>query len=183
MTFWNAFLSKRNLLFCSYFTEVCSRSIQQTNKQFKLRFRTEKAPQIVPAFMTRIPQLSQDQMAPIIQTAFWNSKFSISIGISLQFVPNWPVKNKPTLFQMMDGLHTGDKSLSESMMAWFADTYMQTIPSIWYRIAIKIRIFASKHTRLMILFQSGISLVSYDFQPSHDRLILSYITHLIIRMR
>ena len=45
----------------------------------------------------------------------------IWIVISLKFLPKAPIDNKPPFFQMMVWRLTGDKSLSEPMLAYFAD--------------------------------------------------------------
>ena len=52
-------------------------------------------------------------------------KFSILNWISLKFVPKGPIDDKPVLVQIMAWRHTGDKPLSESMLALFIDAYMR----------------------------------------------------------
>ena len=54
-----------------------------------------------------------------------NVKLRIFIQISLKFDPNGPIDNKPALVQVMSWRWTGDKSLSEPMLAEFADAYMR----------------------------------------------------------
>ena len=56
---------------------------------------------------------------------FLNENIWISIKISLMFVPKSPIDNIPALVQIMAWLRPGDKPLSEPMMAYFADAYMQ----------------------------------------------------------
>ena len=51
-------------------------------------------------------------MAAISQTTD-----AISIKISLKFVPKGPISNIPALVQIMAWRRSGDKPLSESMMA------------------------------------------------------------------
>ena len=47
---------------------------------------------------------------------FLNENARISIRISLKFVPKGPIKNCPSLVQMMAWRRPGDKPLSEPMM-------------------------------------------------------------------
>ena len=54
-----------------------------------------------------------------------NEKFCIMIRISLKFVTNGPIDNKPTLVQVLAGRRTGDKPLPEPMINKFIDAYMQ----------------------------------------------------------
>ena len=49
----------------------------------------------------------------------------IPTQISLKFVPKGPINNIPELVQIMAWRRTGDKPLSETMMAWFPDSYMR----------------------------------------------------------
>ena len=49
-------------------------------------------------------------MTLIKTTVFW-------LKFSLEFVPNGPINNKPALVQIMVWHQTGDKPLSEPMMA------------------------------------------------------------------
>ena len=59
-------------------------------------------------------------MAAISQTTFLSASFNenakISIEISLKFVPEGPINNKPALVQIMAWRRPGDKPLSEPMM-------------------------------------------------------------------
>ena len=60
-------------------------------------------------------------MDAIWQTTFFiciflNENASISIKISLKFVPKDPINNIPTLVQIMAWRLSGDKPLSEPMM-------------------------------------------------------------------
>ena len=59
------------------------------------------------------------------QMHFLNENVGITIRISLKFVPNVSIDNKPTLVQIMALRQTGDKPLSEPMMALFSDVYMR----------------------------------------------------------
>ena len=47
---------------------------------------------------------------------FLNENVTISIKISLKFVPNGPINNNPALVQIMAWLRSGDKLLFEAMM-------------------------------------------------------------------
>ena len=59
-------------------------------------------------------------MAAILQKAFSNPIFCIKIvvfQILLKFIPNGSTNDKPALGQVMTWHRTGDKPLSEPMMA------------------------------------------------------------------
>ena len=55
--------------------------------------------------------------AEAIQCIFLNAKCCIVIQISLKYVRNGPLTNKPSLVQIMVWRRPGDKPLSEPMMA------------------------------------------------------------------
>ena len=59
----------------------------------------------------------------IFKCIFLNENVWISNKISLTFVPEVPIYHKPSLIQIMAWRLTGDKPLSESMMAYFTDAY------------------------------------------------------------
>ena len=61
----------------------------------------------------------------IFKCIFYNENLWISIRISLKFVPKVPIDNKPALVQIMAWRQTGDKPLSEPMMAYFTDVFMR----------------------------------------------------------
>ena len=44
----------------------------------------------------------------------------------MKSVPKGPTNNKPALPQIMAWHWTGDKPLSDTMMAWFTDTYIHS---------------------------------------------------------
>ena len=52
----------------------------------------------------------------IFKCIFLNENASITIKMSLRFVPKGPINNIPTLVQMMVRRRPGDKQLSEPMM-------------------------------------------------------------------
>ena len=52
------------------------------------------------------------------------------MNIWLKFVPIRPIDNKPSSVQIMGWRRTGDKPLSESMIALFADAYMRHFASL-----------------------------------------------------
>ena len=60
----------------------------------------------------------------IFKYIFLNENVWISLRISLKFVPEVPIYNKQALVQIMAWRLTGDKPLSEPMMAYFTDAYM-----------------------------------------------------------
>ena len=52
-------------------------------------------------------------------------KFSISIRISLKFVPKGPIYNKSAMVQVMAWCQTGNKPLPKPMLAQFTDARMR----------------------------------------------------------
>ena len=64
----------------------------------------------------------------IFKSIFFYDNY-IQIKISLKFVLNSPIKNN-TLFNSMALCQTGNKSLSEPMVALFTDAYMHHVTSI-----------------------------------------------------
>ena len=54
-----------------------------------------------------------------------NENIRISIEISVNYVANNPVNNKPALVRIMAWRRTGDKPLSETMMVQFFDANMR----------------------------------------------------------
>ena len=75
-----------------------------------------------------ISHWGRDKITGIWQTiflyAFSCMECSISIKISLNFVPKGPVDKIPALFQIMALLRIGDKPLSELMIAYLTQAYM-----------------------------------------------------------
>ena len=51
----------------------------------------------------------------------------ILFQISVTFVANGPINDKPALVQIMAWCQTGDKPLSEPMIALLTDTYLSPI--------------------------------------------------------
>ena len=62
--------------------------------------------------------------ANIFKCIFLNENICILIKISLKFVPRGPFDIKSALVHVMAWHQTGDKPLSEPMMACVADAYM-----------------------------------------------------------
>ena len=62
----------------------------------------------------------------IFKCIFLNKSVFIFIKISLKFVPRGPIDKIPTLVQIMAWRRTGDKPLSEPMMAFVVDAYMHS---------------------------------------------------------
>ena len=74
--------------------------------------------------------ISLVKMAAISQMIFsnvflWNEKFCIFIKISLKFVSKGPIENNPASIQIMAWCLIGNKPLSEPMLTWFTDAYIQ----------------------------------------------------------
>ena len=61
---------------------------------------------------------------------FLNENVWISITISLKFIIGGPINNIPSLVQMMAFRLTGNKTLSEHMMASCSDVYMRDSASM-----------------------------------------------------
>ena len=60
----------------------------------------------------------------IFKCIFLNKNVWISIKISQQFVPEFPIDTKPSLVQIMAWRRPGDKALSEPMLPWVIDAKM-----------------------------------------------------------
>ena len=60
----------------------------------------------------------------IFKRIFLNENCCILMKISFKFVPQGPINNNPALVQIMTWCQSGNKPLSESMMAWFNDASM-----------------------------------------------------------
>ena len=60
----------------------------------------------------------------IFRCIFMNERICILIKISLKFVLKGPINSIPALVQVMARRQTGDKPLSEPMMALVGDAYM-----------------------------------------------------------
>ena len=67
-------------------------------------------------FDTLRPRQNGCHFPDIFKRIFLNKKISISIKISLKFVPKGPINNIPALVKIMAWHHPGDKPLSEPMM-------------------------------------------------------------------
>ena len=81
-------------------------------------------------FTQLLTHLSLDKMTAIltddiVKCIFLNESDKIPIQISLKFIPRSPIDNKPASVQVMAWHRTGDKPLSEPMMAQFTDAYMR----------------------------------------------------------
>ena len=70
-------------------------------------------------------QNARDIPDDIITCIFLNENVSISIKISLKFVPEGPINNIPALGQIMAWRRSGDKPLSDPMMVKFIDACMR----------------------------------------------------------
>ena len=55
----------------------------------------------------------------------WIFNESVSITISLKFVPKGPIDGKSGLVQVMDWRRTGEKPSPESMLTQFPDAYIR----------------------------------------------------------
>ena len=88
-------------------------------------------------WVVTVTHWSRDKMAAIFQVKFSNGFFnensSISIKISLKFVPKTPFNNIPTLVQIMSWHLPGDKPLSEPMMVSLL-THIRVIRTQWVKL-------------------------------------------------
>ena len=66
----------------------------------------------------------------IFKCTFFDEKVGILIKTPLRFAPKVPINNIPALAQIMTWRHSGDKPLSESMVAYFTDVYMRHSASV-----------------------------------------------------
>ena len=69
-------------------------------------------------------------MAAIFKSIFLNEIVSISIIISLKFIPKGPINNIPALVQIMEWHLPSDKPLSDD---YFTDAYMRHSDSMSWR--------------------------------------------------
>ena len=72
------------------------------------------------------PTLADD----IFKCNFVNENVVISIKISLNFIHKGAINNKSSLVHVMAWHRTGDKPLSELMIAQFTDAYMRPSASM-----------------------------------------------------
>ena len=68
----------------------------------------------------------------IFKHIFINENFCILILISLKFVPNGPIENKPALLLVMAWHRIGDKPLPEAMLTQFTDAYICSTSRRWF---------------------------------------------------
>ena len=64
-------------------------------------------------------------LTTISNAFFLNGNVWISIKISLKFIPEGPTNTISALAHIMAWRPTGEKPLSEPVMAYFADAYMR----------------------------------------------------------
>ena len=104
----------------------------------------------------------------IFKCIFLNEKFWISIEISLKFVPKGPINNKPPLVQIMAWCWTGNKTLSEPMMACLLIHICNTQPqwvngmmNIWCLLWTLAEMILY-HAGSVMLFLSSINFICYN---------------------
>ena len=96
-------------------------------------------------------QWGRDKMAAVLsddtfKRIFLNENVKISIKISLKFVSKGPMKNIPTLVQIMAWRRSGDKPLSEPMMVSLLTHICVTRPqcvNAWYALYSSLYILVS----------------------------------------
>ena len=69
------------------------------------------------SFNTLRPRQNGHRFTDTFKRIFLNENVRISIKISLRFVPKGPINNNPALVQIMAWRWSGDKPLSEPLMA------------------------------------------------------------------
>ena len=85
---------------------------------------------VIPVSADGVTHLPLDKMAVILannifKCIFLNENVRIAIHISLTFVPKGSIDNRPALVQIMAWRWTGDKPLSEPMLAQLTYAYMR----------------------------------------------------------
>ena len=78
----------------------------------------------------RVKQNGHHFADDIFKSIFLNENVEFSIKISLKFVPKDPINNIPALVQIMAWGRSGNKPLSEPMMAQFNYAYMCHLASM-----------------------------------------------------
>ena len=103
----------------------------------------------------------RDKMATIsaddIFKCIWmNEKFSISIWISLKFVPKGLTDNKTALVQIMAWCRSGNKPLSEPMVTYFIDAFMRpSAPTSWRGTSILMH--KNRHSFMVMLLLGSLN--------------------------
>ena len=92
--------------------------------------------------LTHLPidKMTANLSDDIFKYIFFDEKYSISIRISLKFVPRGLIDNRPVLVQVIAWRRTGDKPLPEQTLTQFTDA---CICGTWGRWINKVRIFNS----------------------------------------
>ena len=67
-------------------------------------------------------KITDDIFKPIFNESVW---ISITITISLKFIPKGPIDYKSALVQVVAWHRTGEKPLPESMLTQFTDAYIR----------------------------------------------------------
>ena len=108
-------------------------------------------------------------MAAILHITFSNSlsEYHILIKNSLQFVAKYPTSNMPILVLIMAWFGSGDKPLSEPMMAWFTDALMCDPKIALIFIAIK---YTIPYKQYQILQLIEVTNFCKYMSPSHSEL-------------
>ena len=68
-------------------------------------------------------------MVPVFKSIFLNENFYILMKISQRSIPEGLIDNKSALVQIMAWRRTGDKALSEPMLAYVTDACMRHFAS------------------------------------------------------
>ena len=102
---WHLALWYLSLIFCCFFWSIC----------------VDKGKENIPDKVNtlRLRQNGRHFPDDNFKWIFLNENISISINISLKFVPKGPMNNIPTLVQIMAWRRPGDKPLYEPMMVSF----------------------------------------------------------------
>ena len=121
---------------------------------------------------------------------FLNENVTISLKISLKFVPNGPINNIPALVQIMAWRRPGDKPLSEPMMIRLPTHICVTRPQwvncsvskIFYLAKVHVRFFEShsadvrRHlSNMSLIFQSSAAIMG-RMAPQITSLTIVYST-------
>ena len=112
----------------------------------------------------------------IFKCIFANEKFYILITVSLKLVPRSPIDHKAALVLVMVWHRVGDKPLSEPMLTWFTDAYMQHQGRWVYNTLRPIYTFCRQHFwmrslewKLLYVYSNSTVICSQGFNRQYVR--------------
>ena len=128
---------------------------------------------------------------------FLNENVGLSIKISLKFVPKGPINNNPALVQIMAWRWSGDKLLSEPMMAsllthicvtqpqWvkgalFPPRLADNVTALVRLVKLELLYNGHRHRGQMIFFKLGEVLSPWWYVPNKKLLLTLLVTYCIL---